>query len=447
MDSNSFTPSQLVQTTSPENFFYKDNITSNFDLDKCADHHKEILCGFTSKMIDQQSEAIDFSDMSQAGWIWASFGFFAPLCFFGIIGNVITIIMFAKFIKKTTTSIFILSLAVVDLLVCSITMPIWLYELFYEDHGSEFACKFDKLIYLLSIPLSGAILLVIAIDRFILVFMVKGTVITKFRAKMILFFLSLACLAIALPQALSFSVYSPIEKQLLSQFCEGEIRCNTLVCHPTTEIMSIEIWYALWEGLIISFLIMAIIFTTLYSLIFGKVYSLHRKMKMWNHNKPTSATTNVVTSSDATASPPSSGTELSSEVMIETSNLSSGVTTRTVKSGRKKRLPHLHTAITLFLITLFFILAYAPLIIMMFTGACEGDSDNKFDDVCGRNDYRQFIWHFYFINHVTNPVIYAFMNPRFRDAIRVCCLSLRGKKNLHQSATKSTSAPSDSTRL
>ncbi|XP_067933637.1 beta-1 adrenergic receptor-like [Watersipora subatra] len=386
------------------------------ELAQCSSSHEELLCGMVSQSIREYSEQIDFSDMSESGWVWGGFTFFAILCLFGVIGNLLTIVMFAKYIKQTTTSVFIISLAVVDFLVCAIPMPIWLYELFDEHHGSEFFCKLGKLIYLISIPLSGSILLSMAIDRFLLIFLVKRHVVTRFRAKMVICFVALVCLIFAVPQAFSFSVYTPIDPQLVQWYCQGEIRCNTLKCLPTTKIMSIEVWYHLWQSLIISFLIMVIAFTSIYSLIFFKVYSLYKKMLKWRQSPPTH--NGKVSVDHATFS-----TDLPQIPKAKTSPLQTRP--RPITTRKKKRLPHLHTALTLFLVTIFFVIAYAPLIFMMFLGTCEDDSENRYTNVCGRNDYRQFVWHFYFLNHVTNPIVYAFMNLRFRDAIRKSFSSLK----------------------
>ena len=418
-----FNTTDNLSSLHPSDYYY--DFMGDISADptsECTKEHQEFYCGLISELEQAHVDhnEIDFSNITQSGWIWTSFGVFAPLCLFGVIGNILTIIMFSKYIKKTTTSIFIIALAILDLLVCCTTMPIWLYELFDLNHGSDFLCKFNKVIYLMSIPLSGGILLVIAIDRFLLIFLVKTNVVTRFRAKLIVFFLALICLAIAMPQALSFSTYTPIDRRLTSSHCKSTIYCNTGECLATFEIMSKSVWYHLWQSLIISFLVMVVAFTTIYSLIFAKVYTLHQRMLKWKQTTKSPVKTKI-SIDHATFSTGVSGEK--SQGMSET-NTGNG---KNIVQKKRKRLPHLHTALTLFLVTIFFILAYAPLILMMFLGSCNDKTADDFSSssTCGRNDYRLFIWHFYYLNHITNPIIYAFMNPRFRDAIRTCFTSLR----------------------
>ncbi|KAF6040110.1 hypothetical protein EB796_001583 [Bugula neritina] len=385
----------------------------------CTKADTEFICGFIEGSLQnfQDTNGIDFTNLSESGWIWASLAVYMPLCIFGILGNILTIVMFSKYIKKTTTSVFILALAAVDLSVCSISMPIWLFTTFTEDHGSELLCKADKFINFFSIPMSAGILLTIAIDRFLLVFFVKAKIITRYKAKLIIFFLALGCIAIAIPQTLSFTTLYKLDEELVAAICQGTITCNTLKCQHTSEYVSRDVWFYMWRSLIIAFLVMSVIFTSVYTSIFAKVYRIHRKMSRYTNSVHEKRREMPMQTDHVTFS--------SSEPSSDNKSISNRNSVLGTNNNRPKKqnLPHLQTARILFLVTFCFIVAYAPLVLMMFLGSCESKEEGNLETPCRRNDYRRFLWHFYFLHHIVNPIIYSFMNPRFRDALRKCASS------------------------
>lgn len=437
-------------------YYYEDafpNSTASvgIDLPQCASEHKDFICGLlTTKLREvQEAEKIDLMDGTQSAWIWTSFSIFAPLSLWGIIGNILTIIIFTKFIKRTTTSVFIISLAVVDLTVCTTSMPIWLFTLLNGDHDSEVLCKLDKLIYFLAIPLSGGILLVISLDRFILIFLMKTNVMTAFRAKIIIIIMSIICLAFAIPQMLSFSTLITIPENAVRTQCDGSISCHIYKCSPTVQYVPQQVSFYLFQSLLIIFLLLVLIFIVLYSLIFCKVYSLYKKMASWRgkhsfHDKSEKGDFGHATFASDSNAEPSTQSDPNGKVQAGSVTPETEVTYMegvppsytaprtqpvTVIKRRKRKPPHLQTALTLFLVTFCFVLAYAPMIIMLFLGSCEGqegDEENSIAvNICTRKDYRRFIWHFYFLNHVTNPIIYSFMHPRFKEALKSCFRSPR----------------------
>lgn len=428
---------------------------SGRQLPQCSAIEDQI-CTLLVSQIEEKSknETIDIHDLSQSSWIWASLGLFLPLCVFGIFGNIITIIVFARFIKRTTTSIFIIALAIVDLVVCAVAMPIWVYTLLINDMTSDSICKLDGFLRFLPILMSACILLVIAFDRFLLIFLVKAFM-TPLKAKIIIAILMAICTGIAVPNLLSVSTLQDIPT---SNLCEGEITCNFKKCRPIDNYISRSAIFTLWQINAISFLVTVILFTIAYTLIFVKVYRMHKKMKGWKTSqqappkeeayKPIEDDHLTFASADEANGLPTimSGDEnmnqsqnnsviltspkrASNSPTNENENLvksSSPPLKKPVLSGKKKKkkLPHLHTAMTLSLVTLTFIVAYAPMIIMMFAGTCF-KAKNDFSPTCHKNSFYYFIWHFYFLNHITNPIIYSFMNPRFKEALRSL---FRGKK-------------------
>lgn len=447
-DEFEFYPGLYENTTDYYEGYYDDyeessfNFTNSIDnLSKCSKQHTEQLCGLITQRLGEISdqEQVDLYDGAESAWIWTSFSVFTPLCILGIIGNILTIILFAKFIKKTTTSVFIIALAVVDLTVCSTSMPIWLFTVLNGNHDTEVLCKLDKLIYFLAIPLSGGILLIISLDRFILIFLMKTKVMTTLRAKISILLIGLVCLAFAIPQMMSFSTMISLPETFVKFTCDGSISCPTSKCSQTIDYVPQHVSYYLFQSLMIVYVVLVVVFVVLYSLIFCKVYTLYKKMARWRGRHSFHVTN--VDIGHATFASESNGDSSSgdrscrfTEVTSANSNsvkkmndspppyLPKAPPTIVVVKKKKRKPPHLQTALTLFLVTFCFVLAYAPMILMMFMGSCgqKQRNSNSYVNICSRKDYRRFIWHFYFINHVTNPIIYSFMHPRFKESLKSC---------------------------
>lgn len=437
-------------------------------LPACNDNHTETICNIMGSLLNSNRKTpIDLTDTSQSGWVWATFGVFTPLCLLGIFGNILTIVMFSKYIKKTTTSVFIIALAIVDLIVCSFSMPLWLASLLTSTMDSDFLCRGKKLIDFLAVPLSGSILLVIAIDRFLLIFLVRTDIVTKFRAKIIILALAVICAGVAIPNTLSYSTLHEVAVARL--YCEGKVFCSVQECRMSEAILDKSIHKTLWLGLNITFILMVLAFMTFYFLIFIKVYAMYRKMSNWkarnsggNTSKSypdkqlkkidvdhaTFASQHQSNQHNVESAPlaKESGVKVDQEgekqhsesdppVDTDQVNLMKSNTppkldnlgvSAAVKRRKKKRLPHAQTAITLCLVTVSFVVAYSPLVVMMFTGVCMGEvEDGSAGDAgkyfnCPKNSFLMLLWNFFYLNHIINPIIYSFLNPRFKEALKAC---------------------------
>lgn len=192
-------------------------------------------------------------------------------------------------------------------------------------------------------------------------------------------------------------------------------------------------------------MVAALIFIVLYSMIFFKVYSMHRRMSQWKTSSGVCPASVVRAKTDleedhltfatveehqnhSVHSPSHVNGAYPSLIdtngkIYEEENL---VSVRSPKKQpakkKKKRLPHLRTALTLCLVTLTFVIAYSPFIAVYFINVslrASGDqSTNHTGPEYVRNSANYFFWHFYFFNHITNPIIYSFMNPRFKEALK-----------------------------
>ena len=417
----------------------------------CNETRKEEVCEFLVKYVSANAEdKIDLSNVTQSAWIWTGLAVYTPLCVIGIIGNILTLIMFTKFIKKTTTSIFIIALAAIDLLVCTTSLPMALHRLHNGDSPvSNAQCKLERFITFLAIPLSGGILLAIAVDRFLLIYILNKNIVTEFRAKLVVAGLFVICTAAAIPQLLMFSTLVTFSPKATG--CSEEIFCDTNICEPIDDYISGELRPGLLKSVVVTLMIMVALFFIIYTLIFARVYKMHVKMASYkftknraamnnnsvletcvdgdhNHANGAAKTHEKVNGKTAKANLNSRESSDSDIALSEEVTLMKPANTSPTSAGkevaptrRKKHTPHFQTAVTLFLVTCSFVIAYAPMSIMTLMDSCvESDKSKHASFACHRNGYQYFVWRLFFINHVANPLIYSVLNPRFREAIKSC---------------------------
>ncbi|KAJ8322262.1 hypothetical protein KUTeg_000733 [Tegillarca granosa] len=85
----------------------------------------------------------------------------------GILGNIVVIIFYGWKQKKTPSKMFIVTLAVFDLVSCCLSYPLEITDMVdYFEFPSYIACKLLRFVNYFATMTSGLFLLVIAIDRF-----------------------------------------------------------------------------------------------------------------------------------------------------------------------------------------------------------------------------------------------------------------------------------------
>jgi len=226
----------------------------------------------------------------------------------------------------------------------------------------------------------------------------------------------------------------------------------------------------MWTGIMVFFMVMVLAYVAFYLLIFLKVYGMHRKMSTWRSrqassymsngserqekkvevdhatfasachqqnvvNQQTETLDNNEAVDDQETEPLNSAENhhsdaedpaLSNDEDLMKNNtppkLHENQIQAVVPKRKKRRLPHAQTALTLLLVTVSYVVAYAPLIVLSFAGACSEDESDTGETYfsCKANTVYNFLWNFFYLNHITNPIIYSFLNPRFKEALKAC---------------------------
>lgn len=71
-------------------------------------------------------------------------------------------------------------------------------------------------------------------------------------------------------------------------------------------------------------------------------------------------------------------------------------------SYSKAIIANLKTSLMLFIVTIIMILVYSPSLLISFQII----------------EYNVFLWNLVYINNASNPIVYSFFNPRFRNALK-----------------------------
>ena len=85
----------------------------------------------------------------------------------GILGNTMVVLVYVIIREKTTHNVLILTLAVADLLVCCIAIPLEIAEkLYHFTLHNAVSCQLSRLISYLFVIISATVLLPITVDRY-----------------------------------------------------------------------------------------------------------------------------------------------------------------------------------------------------------------------------------------------------------------------------------------
>ncbi|XP_069117877.1 cholecystokinin receptor type A-like [Argopecten irradians] len=352
----------------------------------------------------------------------------------GTVGNVLVIYVYAQRKDHLTSSVFILALAGTDFITCLIVIPYTIVAI-YENYVLRFdaVCKFYNFLITSNVPLSAFIMVAIAVDRYICICHPFVHILTVPRAKTIISLLAAFACVLGLITALNYDVYQTYEDIALhlansSSLNECEM-IYTGVCQPSSKILH-ESFRDVYQKIYASFFLISVLLVIgLYSVIYRSVISRRAKRQKQKRKKQFS-TTMVQTDETANSVSHTKSTTLSATVDMNVEIKENGTCSKAVthklnngetvplksappKNTLKEKKDHIllanvKMAIMLCIVTIVFIIAFLPAWLM----------------ALGLISYNEFGFYIYFIYNVANPVIYAFMNPTFRNdllKLHVCC--------------------------
>ncbi|KAM4718181.1 C-C chemokine receptor type 9-like [Anableps anableps] len=237
----------------------------------------------TSAYPDYDTELTEESGMCEKGWVRDFRGQYEPPLFWiifilGSVGNllVVWIYLTVRNRLKTMTDVYLLNLAVADLLFLC-TLPFWAVDAIKGwDFGNSF-CKIVSALYKINFFSSMLLLTCISVDRYIAI--VQVTKAQNFKKKR-LFYSKLACLCVwsvsiflALPEFIFAEVKFEVEGQ---SFCTM-VYWNNVFNRTKILVLSLQICMGFCLPLLVMFFCYSVIIRTLLQ---AKSFEKHKALRV-----------------------------------------------------------------------------------------------------------------------------------------------------------------------
>lgn len=371
-------------------------------------------------------------------------GFFAVA---GVLGNALVLFVFFRKKDKLTSTLFILVLAMLDMVTCMVVIPSAIYietKDFYVNNDAF--CKIYFFLVASNVPFSALVMAAISLDRYFCICYPFRNIMTVGRARLVTIVLALVTASFGVIVGMSFGTFKRVPQFVEDHLTTyGELDCSNMssmsveaprysnnnsdleltVIH-TGRCLHNDIYisngfrenFQMFHTMIYPFCLVVMIIV--YSLIYRWVYQ-HRKKRMLQHRKST-AVTSSETATELTTMAPGAGAARNS---VEVTRLSpqpprslditpvaptagngkegGGPSHRRMSRRERMRVANLKTAMMLFVVTLVFVITYTPAFLIMI-----GFIDHS----------RIILFYLYYANNAANPIIYSFMNQNFRSDLR-----------------------------
>ncbi|XP_061197877.1 orexin receptor type 2-like [Saccostrea echinata] len=350
----------------------------------------------------------------------------------GTIGNSLVLYIYLRKKDKSTSSIFILGLAGADFFTCLVIIPFNIVTVYLDyKHGYDAMCQLYMFLITGGVPFATLIMVAIAFDRYFCICHPFLHVITIFRAKLIIFILLIFAGTLGVLVALMYGINdmnglvpgSPKNNSCSfnTSILYGSAECNSTkyevndsldvaesfydpsygMCIPKYDIFNEDFVLLFSKIHAVLYLLMFLFVVVLYSLIYREIHVRRaRKAKRKRSSLYPSQS----------CQPEASLAE--TEMTLMHVQQSDGNANNTVKNARTRKIgatlkekqfyANIRTAAMLFIVTIVFLIAFLPALLMT-------QELIPFNIV---------IFYTYFVYNTTNPVIYSFMNKSFRTELK-----------------------------
>ncbi|CAH1775802.1 unnamed protein product [Owenia fusiformis] len=391
------------------------------------------------------------------------------LSIIGTVGNALVMFVFSKKREKVSSTYFIMTLSFTDFVTCVVIMPMTVY-LTHVNHRTsvDFLCKIYQFLITSNVPYSAFIMAAIAVDRYLCICHPFARVMTNFRAKIVIACLTLCGIAVGILPCLSTGIYGQKQNHTsvpvnVSLDENGTQSGNSSII---TTYRNVTVTYIVYEGqcspnnfyisneargtykttyttlFLLSFLIVAVLYLMIYIFIMRHRMKKRRNKKLQSYVgmekvpeamplKKKHKTRKISEAADVTSSPMNGSdrlnekdttrltvpctyadpestqiTEIPDSGYVENGNHDTPQSKtshhRTPKiSGKlldKNTMANIRLAAMLFVVMIAFLITYLPALLMSLALV----------------KLNRIVFYIYFSHNVVNPVIYCYMNERFR---------------------------------
>ena len=349
--------------------------------------------------------------------------FICVLMIFGLIGNSHVLFVFACKFKSSNHTTFICCLGIVDMIACTIGMPLTIMDLLLHPltFHSRIICKIGLNINYFVCVSSALILLVITVDRYRKICHPMEWQLSNRRAKIACVITICVSFGISLPTFFFFGLRT-IETRYAN--ITG-VKCSTDDDYITTNV-PVVFNVVLTVFAAIAFVALIVLYISISRVIMGRgveKYSIRKQLAHRRHTEPVLSISTIAISAElpelshsldttetlsttinATHSPSACSRHDQVKYKINVKNQ-----TTLLKETKRK------TIIFFFIVTIYFC-SYLPDILLTIFSYTNSEF---FDQLCNYNAvaYNTFKW-FFFVNNVANPVVYLFLDVKFRAEIK-----------------------------
>lgn len=347
--------------------------------------------------MEQQTIALN---EEYAGKVRPTLIFYITVAILGGLGNITVILVYCFRMKKQDNRYFIPVLACVDLIGC-ITNGIY----FHLDDASQFIYPSDVLCRLLSFlvifnnGVSGHIILVIALQRYLILCRPFGRQLSRSLRRLALFIICVLSLIYASPVLFASG---KIRMTLLY----NDVNVTTESCTYSSNVEKQDFFRHVYFGILLALILLNIIVTgCLYIPVIRKIYHTFSRLKRMSFMSQNLSKKEM--ECDAPSMNHSGGDETEADHGDECS----------IVQARMRN----NMSVTLLVIIVVYICSFLPSLI---TQALALEEPEITDTVLHFNLYYFFL-RFYLFNHVLNPFIYICFDLKFRRELKKwCCVCL-----------------------
>ena len=354
--------------------------------------------------------------------------YIAVLTVLGSVGNILVCVYFGCKTSSSTNSIFIVSLAVFDLMVCMLTMPMEIVGLrFFYNFASDFACKSARVVNHFAANGSAVTLLIIAIDRYRRICRPLNRQLDIKHAKLAI------CVAVILSLLLSWPaapLYSIVTRNITLTVNTTVV--EVLICTTVKEETLRSYLWSFYVSEFVLFIASTTVLFSLYTFVGRAIYRfkkrrlLHTYAAAYRHDQDfkTHDTEIHIETIEYTLEKRNGETSQSNHEKGKRRPVSSSSVSfpesndNHTKDKSPDNLTIKYTLQMLF-IAVIYVLSYLPYIGLVIWKIFQNDEGVVEDDT-------ERLWfntgvRSYLLNSAVNPIVYGFLNEHFRRFLRQCC--------------------------
>ena len=375
------------------------------------------------------------------GYLWSQFAY-NGLLMVGIPGNLIIMKVYSVKSPRCSAHIFIMGLAIADLF-CSLLRPLSMVlntpRYGHLPHSSEYLCRLPRLITIISMYSSVFLTTAVAFDRYYCVCRPHERKMTPFRAKVLVTLSIVLSILVSLPNLFAFGLVE-------LPYGLGTI-CSRVG----------ESWLVIFQKslMYISFIISSLLVVILYRKVFQAIKIQRLRLRTFDHSIQTALPTEVVAEmkegttvtslsqvqpiSDAPPRPPREafvhsntegdplpsrpiGSSIGEHLQVP-NGLNNQTVDEQIQRARKEKAAAAYsiqrrTTKMLLLTTAVFLITWIPALLLNLIPPSRLAQTNRQNPavVYAMRSLTNIV----LINHAINPVIYGFVNKRFRnDCVKV----------------------------